>query len=372
MEAGGHYYTVYYVSLAVGFKQEIAFRHALLSQMSDQISWLDAAHMQITEAKGSVRNVPFLRYFAGSGREVDLDNNYTEIEAVARAATQYAQHGLTPNHLPDSQKQSAFQQKFTVDRLREEDPTSLKFGLLLHRLGDTFAHSSMRNPSVMYEIETTSFIGNVTEIFSSAGHAHDGHAPDFPHLRQATFLKYVEELFFVLFLKITNPQWRIHKRPNATTATFAQVKAVFETVFRNLATRQRQFGEVNNRLVCNRASCRQVPQKANNNEVARWFIAEMRQALHKISGVSIEAYAPENKKSKSLREFLADPDIRGSLRDANAQNIMEAYRGMSPGGPADVIPPKAKTLGERFWETEFGRGAANELRKLTTPPGLPY
>jgi hypothetical protein len=370
MEAGGHYYTVYYTSLAVGFKEDIAFRHALLSQMSDQISWLDAAHMQTTEAWGSIGNIPFLRYFAGTGRETDLDGNYSIIEPQARAFTQYAQHGLTPNHLPDAHKKSAFQRKFTVDKLRDEDPASLKFGLLLHRLGDTFAHSSMRNPEVMYEIETTSFISH--KLFSSAGHAHDFHSPDYPHLRQKLFFQYLEELFYVLFLKITDPNWQMYRRRNAATASFSQIKTVFEFAFRNLATRQKQFGEANGRMVCSRVGCAKVPQKANNEEMSRWFIKEIRNALDKISGVNIQAYAPENKQSKSLRDFLTDPDIRGSLRDATPQNIVDAYRDMSPGGLSDVIPPKAKTLGEKFWETEFGQGAANELKKLTTPKGFRY
>ena len=45
MEEAGHYYTVYYTSLAVGFREDVAYTQAVLAQMPDEISWLDAASL---------------------------------------------------------------------------------------------------------------------------------------------------------------------------------------------------------------------------------------------------------------------------------------------------------------------------------------
>ena len=46
MEASGHYYTVYFVSLAVGFDDDVAREFAFYAQLPDQLDKLDAADLE--------------------------------------------------------------------------------------------------------------------------------------------------------------------------------------------------------------------------------------------------------------------------------------------------------------------------------------
>ena len=357
MEAGGHYYTVYYTSLAVGFKQEIAYRHAVLAQMPDQVGWLDAAHMQVTEAK--VR-----------GREVDLGGISRVVTTHERARVQSGLHSLVPNHLSDEIKSSSYQRRFTIDKLMDESPASLKFGLLLHRLGDSYAHTRIDDGSKMYGISSDKLF-TWTNLGESAGHLFDMHDPDYPFLRTNTiFFPYLQQLYYVLFNKLNQKNNIQYKRANYTPASHSQVKAVFESVFANLVTRQKRFSEAN--VTYTRAG--KIARRPGKELIASWFITEMRTALGRIPGIKVEAYAPEKQQLMSLREFLA---THRELNDLNirAVDINNAMSDMIPGGEDSLIPAPEKSFTEKATDyinnTEFVRGMNQELRRLTRPPGFP-
>ena len=357
MEAGGHYYTVYYTSLAVGYRADIAYRHAVLAQMPDQVGWLDAAHMQTTEAE-----------FWG-GEEVDLGGINRVVSAHERARVQTGLHSLVPNHLSNEVKSSAFQRRFTINKLMGESPDSLKFGLLLHRLGDSYAHSRIDDSSKMYGISSNKLF-MWTNIGESAGHLFDMHDPDYPFLRQNNiFFPYLQQLYNVLFNKLNEKANQHFKRPGYTPVSFNELKAVFERVFMNLLIRQRQFSETH---VIHIKGVRR-PQKAGNEEIASWYISEVRMALGRIKDVKIEAYAPEKQNLKTLREFLAD---HRELRDLNinAANMNDAINDIIPGGEESLVPAPSKSISESVSDyinnTDFVRGMNQELRKLTTPPGF--
>lgn len=357
MEAGGHYYTVYYTSLAVGYKQEIAYKHALLAQMPDQVGWLDAAHMQVTEAK--IR-----------GSEVDLGGISRVVTTHERARIQAGPHSLVPNHLSNEIKSSAYQRRFTIDRLMGESPTSLRFGLLLHRLGDSYAHSRIDDNTKMYSISSNSLF-MWTKLGESAGHLFDMHDPDYPFLRtKDIFFPYLQQLYNVLFNKLNEKNNIQYKRNGYTPVSFSQLKSVFENIFSNLVTRQKQFGQAHARYT----KAGMVYPKAGNEEVTRWFISEVRTALGRIRGVTIEKYDPENQQLKTLRQFLSDHRELQDL-NINAADMNSAINDMIPGGEESLIPAPEKSLSEKAADylnnTDFVRGMNSEIRRLTRPPGFP-
>ena len=358
MEAGGHYYTVYYTSLAVGYKQEIAYRHAVLAQMPDQVGWLDAAHMQVQEAKIG-------------GRETDLGGISRVVTTHERAKIQAGLHSLVPNHLT-KEKASAFQRRFTVERLMEQSPTSLKFGLLLHRLGDSFAHSRIDDHSKMYGISSNSLF-TWTNFGESAGHLFDMHDPDYPFLRtKDIFFPYLQQLYNVLFNKLNEKNNLQYKRPGYTPVSFGQLKSVFEHVFSNLVTRQKQFGQTHYSSYSKRGVTVKLPKTADNDEITRWFILEMRSALGRIKDVKIETYAPEQRQLQSLRQFLNDHRELSDL-DIQAVDLNDAITDMIPGGEDSLIPAPEKSLTEKATDylnnTDFVRGMNAEIRRMTMPPG---
>lgn len=371
MEAGGHYYTVYYTSLAVGYTQQIAYRQALLAQMPDQVSWLDASHMQQTEAmiRGNWSTCSSTRY------EVNLNGNCSRVTSHERARIQAGLHSLVPNHLNDEIKSSTFQRRFTVDKLMDENPASLKFGLLLHRLGDSFAHSRIDDNSKMYGISSDSLF-MFTNPGESAGHLFDMHDPDYPFLRtRDIFFPYLQQLYYVLSNKLNEKNNQVYKRPNYTPVTYNQLKAVFEGIFMNLATRQKQFGATHYIEYHSRATVIKKPRQAGNVQIADWYIDEVRKALARIKGVkNIETYAPEKQNLMSLREFLNSHPELGNL-NISANNVNDAINDIIPGGENSLLPVPSKPISERAYdyvkETQFIREMERELQGLTRPPGFP-
>jgi hypothetical protein len=368
MEAGGHYYTVYYTSLAVGYRQDIAYQQALLAQMPDQVGWLDASHMQQTEARipTSMNQV--------RGKEVDLNNHFRSVTAHDRARIQAGAHALVPNHLSNEIKSSAFQRQFTINKLMGESPASLKFGILLHRLGDSYAHSRIDDSTKMYGISSNSLF-TFTNLGESAGHLFDMHDPDYPFLRKNIFFQYLQQLYNVLFNKLNEKGNQQYKRAHYTAVTYEQLQSVFQLIFMNLIRRQKQFSETNFRMACGRGVCAKVALHADNEKIASWYISEMRLALGRIRDITVEAYAPEKQNLMSLREFLNGHRNLSHL-NITGRDVDEAINDMIPGGEGSLVPPPAKSLSDKAYDyvkdTEFMRGMGRELQKLTTPPGFRY
>lgn len=153
----GHFYTVYFASLAAGFDRDTAFRNAVYAQMPDEINALDAIHQQIsalTAPGGMVR---------WTQRERDL--------------VQRGLHSLTGD--PSKQERST-----TALALTQFEPGTMEFGFLLHRFGDTYAHSVRGNESQVYD--------------TGMGHAIHGHTPDQIHMRPDLYRTYTRNLFGTL------------------------------------------------------------------------------------------------------------------------------------------------------------------------------
>jgi hypothetical protein len=308
MEAGGHYYTVYYTSLAVGFSEKIAFRHALLAQMPDQVSWMDAADMHIAQCRGK--------------QLADFDNVTRNVPVRERYRAEYGLHSLPDKDLNETTRSSAYQRQKTTEALLAESPVSLKFGLLLHRLGDTYAHSRIGNEQAMYTVNTgeTCFRpGNLWNYDKEFGHGHDGHDPDFPFLRQGLFYSYLENLHRVLLTKVNEKGSEGYRRKNARSRPFPEVRGDFRTMFVNLAARakarQQEMQKVLDSAVVYPGAHVTAPE-TSKDEKADMFISEIRAAARRVMGVEMKKeYAPEKEKLLPLPQFLRHKKIGGELDD---------------------------------------------------------
>jgi hypothetical protein len=299
MEAGGHYYTVYYTSLAVGFSEKVALRHAVLSQMPDQVSWMDAADLHIAQCLGTKRT--------------DFDNVTRNVPVRERYNAEYGLHSLPNKALNATTRSSAYQRQQTTNALLAESPVSLKFGLLLHRLGDTYAHSKMGSEHTMYTVNTgeTCFRpGNLWNYDQEFGHGHDGHDPDFPFLRQNLFYSYLENLHRVLFRKVNEQGSAAFRRKNATARPFHAVRGDFQHMFTILAARARAKREemqkaMNAMSAANARGGRPIAPETSNDTKANMFIEEIRAAARRTMQVEMKKdYAPEKEKLLPLPRYL--------------------------------------------------------------------
>lgn len=153
----GHYYTVYFASLAAGFDPETAFRNAVFAQMPDEVNALDAVQQQISR-------------FSAPGGMV----SWTSAE---RDLIQRGLHSLTG-------ESSTTERNVTRGALGEVTAGTMEFGFLLHRFGDAYAHSVRGDESRTYE--------------TGLGHFRHGHTPDQIHLRRELYASYVQDLFGTL------------------------------------------------------------------------------------------------------------------------------------------------------------------------------
>ena len=192
MEETGHYYTVYYTSLAVGFDKDLAYQHAVLAQMPDEVGFLDAANMH--EKEGLL------------GYEYDLNGTRKKVLHQDRYKHEYGLHVLVDENLPANIRRSEFQQDITRELLRLYNARSLEFGLLLHRLGDTYSHSILGNGNTLYTTTTDSVYSFPIRIRGAIGHGKDNNLPDYWFIRLDDFYKYLEDLFNVLSNKLKETQ----------------------------------------------------------------------------------------------------------------------------------------------------------------------
>lgn len=330
MEEGGHYYTVYYTSLAVGTTHATAFRHALLAQMPDEVGRMDAANMQMKEITGI--------------REYDFNNVLRYVPINERYAVQYGLHSLPGNQLSNVTKSSDFQRRYTTERLNSENINSLEFGLLLHRLGDSYAHSRIGNESVMYQVtpKSSGNLGNMGPGRNDYGHLSDGHDPDFAFLRPSLFYSYLQNLYTVLSDKLREPANASFRRPHNVAKTFVEIRAAFSDIFANIESRANTYNH--EQLVQASRRTRDdggFVRLATNDMKARWMIQEIRNASERILGIRLMDYNPENQDAMPLRNFLRN---HPSLNDLNINNnsLVRAIENDIPGGGRgllDVPPP---------------------------------
>jgi hypothetical protein len=326
MEEGGHYYTVYYTSLAVGFKHWVAYRHAVLSQMPDEVLWLDAAHMQTQQCKGAFGN-----RFISLGKEYDLNNVLRHVPADERYRVQYGLHSLVGRNLNETTRSSAYQRYITEQMLSKESAISLKFGLLLHRFGDTYAHSRMDNESTMYSVTETDKCFTSGHYGESFGHLFHMHDPDYPFLRQTLFYSYIQHLYQVLLNKVreqASAPYRLHNRPRP----FHEVRGDFQLMFRRLAGRATQEESEMQKILDQSAAYSgayvQAP-KTSSETKARWFIEEIRNTALRTMKITMEKYSPEKEEGMSLEAFLKKhPELKDL--NINANRLTGAINSMIP------------------------------------------
>ncbi|MBL7728212.1 MAG: hypothetical protein JNM68_11015 [Dinghuibacter sp.] len=326
MEEGGHYYTVYYTSLAVGFKEPVAYRHAVLSQMPDEVLWLDAAHMQTQQCKGTFGN-----RFISLGKETDLDGVERYVPADERYRVQYGLHALPGRSLNENTRSSAYQRRITAQMLQRESPVSLKFGMLLHRLGDTYAHSRMDNDQTMYTVTETDKCftsGHYTESFGHLFHMHD---PDYPFLRQNIFFSYLEHLYEVLLNKVRERGSAPYRR-NVRPRPFHEVRGDFQIMFMRLTQRVQRKMKQDQEVFDEAAKYSGTyvaAREAGSETKAKWFIEEIRDGSLRVLKIPMRKYSPENEEGMSLQQFLGRHPELNDL-NINSRNLNNAMNGMLP------------------------------------------
>ena len=165
----GHYYTVYFLSLAAGFSPATAYRNAAFAQMPDEAHQLDAFSQQVDTLASCLS-------LAGGSPSMAQVQAYADT-VDRRNLVQQRIHALTGGS-------SASEQAKTRDALLKATPGTVEFGLLLHRFGDSYAHSEMKNEGKLYG---TGF-----------GHAKHSTNPDRISSRPELYATYVEHLFDTL------------------------------------------------------------------------------------------------------------------------------------------------------------------------------
>ena len=232
----GHFYTAYLVAMAVGFDDTTAFRIAFYTQMPDEVSELDATHMALESIPQGLTGFPGMP------------------SVRARDEVQRGGHALTG-------RPSAEERTRRIVTTSALDPSTMEFGLSVHALGDSFAHSTIADEGMMYQPVS----GHLAQFVS------DAHSPDYISLRPALYMAYVQALYRAFA---------------AAAAAHPQHHAIMlmqdEEVVLDMA---RQVGRL--------SEAEQIP-------------AIRRLALERL-GRTMNAYAPENVADRPFAEFARDP-----------------------------------------------------------------
>lgn len=330
MEEGGHYYTVYYTSLAVGFDKQTAYRHAVLSQMPDEVGWMDAYTMHTNEMLALIKraNKPLLRdpsmfpyslmtdaAINQAGYKVkDFNGVEREVPSDVRFDTEYGVHSLPDLESNETTRSSRYQQNFTYKELMKESPVSLRFGLLLHRLGDTYAHSRIGKTETMYTVSKGKcFAGD--NVRDSFGHGlRDGHEADYPFLRitDNVFFSYLKKLHEVLSAKVSEMLGGVCYDTISAPRNYDQVKGDFNFIFTYIENRaKKQFlGPL-------------------DKTKAKWFIEEIQRSAETILKTKMNAYYPEIEEGLTLSEFLSSHPELNNLK-IDGQKLTNTIKSMIP------------------------------------------
>jgi hypothetical protein len=319
MEEGGHYYTVYYTSLAVGFKKDIAYRHAVLSQMADEVGMLDAANLHKHEC---------LRVL---GPKFDLNDNLRFIDAAWRIKVE-KYHSLVDKFARPELKSAAYQRAFTTNSLSKLNANSFEFGFLLHRLGDTYAHTK-ENSSEMYTISGAEYCSMNFSIEDNHGHGHHGSNPDYPVLRPQLFLSYLQNLYEVLHNKVQEKDSLDYRR-NSTAKSAGEVSMAFIDIFLRykvwVVEEERKLNQYYISYGNTKGSYK--PLTLNIHEKLKWFISQIRSASERILQIKMESYQPENEENLTLAQFLKNHPELADL-NINAKKIETAIDNSIPTEP---------------------------------------
>jgi hypothetical protein len=340
MDEGGHYYTVYYTSLAVGFSNKVAYRHAVLSQMADEVKYMDATYVQS-------------RYCLNLNG-TNFEGMRQKIPNQHRADVQQGSHALISLDSNENTAASAYQRSQTAIALSGHGANSLEFGLLLHRLGDTYAHSKIGNESTMYTVTTgeSCFWGDPFNTLKRFGHLFHVHEPDYPFVRQNLFIQYLEDLYNVLYNKFLQSDISLKTR-NRSTRPLHEVINNFKDIFRQLEQKSYQHAKAISDTMPSmamRGAVRRPQIIIPDTQKTKWFMDMIRKSADDKLGVVFEPYRPENQEGMSLPEFLAQHTELGDL-GITGQKLRAAA--------VNAIPPEApytapKTLYDKAVD-KFGK-----------------
>ena len=204
MEESGHYYSVYLTAIAVGYDNTHAFLMAFHSQLPDEIRYFDAFELHIKSLN------PFKKSEFGNSYRVGIEETIHSLTGIS----------------------GEIETKNTVNSLKSGKyrSLSLEFGLLLHRLGDSYAHRKLNGLTYstsehkIYEIHKTDLIKigeksglpyqyTRNDFVDHTGHGIDeafGHHPDEfwkcsgdeYYFRKKMYLNYINKLYFILTERI--------------------------------------------------------------------------------------------------------------------------------------------------------------------------
>ncbi|MDF2679174.1 MAG: Rhs family protein [Brevibacillus sp.] len=246
----GHYYTVYFVSLAVGFSPEVAYRNAFYAQMPDEVNEFDAIEVEwerqtsfatksgaaldsavnaIEKTGASFANgmMNYMGYYTDKPRDPAPSSRQTASAELQtqRDDMQRGLHTLTGGS-------TTFERSYRDSVARKLEPGSLEFGLNLHAFGDSYSHATIDNENVFYETG----LGHGVEL----GKRLSGTAPDQIPRRKELYYQYVGHLYDVLsdIAKKQGLKPRLSKEQvlaAATDISFRQAKANQIDTIRGLA-----------------------------------------------------------------------------------------------------------------------------------------
>ena len=270
----GHFYTAYLVAMAVGFDDATAFRIAFYTQMPDEVSELDATHMAIQSIPQGLTGIPGMP------------------SVRARDEVQRGGHALTG-------RPSAEERARRIGVTSALDPSTVEFGLSVHALGDSFAHSTIADEGMMYQPVS----GHLAQFVT------DAHSPDYISLRPALYMAYVRALYRAFA---------------AAAAAYPQHHAIMlmqdEDVVLDMALEIGRLPEA-----------QQIP-------------AIRRLALERL-GRTMNAYAPENVEDRPFAEYARDPgpgagastpEARAAAAGATLAGAQAFDRAQTRGIPAPV------------------------------------
>ncbi|HVJ63329.1 MAG TPA: RHS repeat-associated core domain-containing protein [Tahibacter sp.] len=166
----GHYYTTFYVALKVGYSVKDAQRLAFLSQAPDEVHNWDAMGMQIDYMVSRVAPTygTLLELLPGMPNRREIRDS---VHINTHVLTGESSTVVTPRVLR------------AIDGANGDMNT---VGLLIHSLGDSFAHRCIKDPTIEGRMYETGFGHGVDSV--------TGHHPDLIQNRPDRYLAYVEQL----------------------------------------------------------------------------------------------------------------------------------------------------------------------------------
>jgi hypothetical protein len=246
---------------------------------------------------GMAAGVAADRYF----QEYNFDGKLQRVPNEWRYIIEYALHSLKDRS--GGAVSSKRQREITRNMLLKNAPDSLAFGLLLHRLGDTYAHSVIGNEAHMYQSSSSDSLRECITM-ASLGHARDVHDPDYPYMRQDLFYEYLKDLHDILKKKYdeVSVQCKSGKQLDIT-----EITQLFKDIFSRLVLKKVS-------VAYTRGMAATYESDRDPDEVVKDFIAAIRKKSQDVLNIPLDAYEPENIKKQTLDEFLAEhPELKKTV-----------------------------------------------------------